>query len=65
MRQLYTTDHDKALMLDLIIDEIINQYENRPQIKGFHSRAEKVGYTLITSLESNGFITTEGIVKEK
>lgn len=66
MRQLDTTDHDKALMLDLIIDEIIDQYENRPQVeKKFHSRAEKLGYMLITSLESNGFITTEGIVKEK
>ncbi|MCR5404319.1 MAG: hypothetical protein K6E91_10965 [Butyrivibrio sp.] len=65
MRQLDTTDHDKALMLDLIIDELIDQYENKPPVeKIYHSRAEKIGYSIVTMLESNGFVTNEGIVSK-
>lgn len=65
MRQLDTTDHDKALMLDLIIDELIDQYENKPPVeKKYHSRAEKIGYSIVTMLESNGFVTNEGIVSK-
>lgn len=66
MRQLEATDRDKALMLDLIIDDLIEQYEHRPPVeKIYHSRAEKIGYEILRSLESNGFITNEGIVAKK
>ena len=65
MRQLDMTEHDKALMLDLIIDDLIDQYENRPPVeKIYHSRAEKVGYSILNSLKNNGFITNEGIVSK-
>lgn len=65
MRQLYRTDHDKALMLDRIIDELIDQYENKPPVeKKYHSRAEKIGFSVVTGLKSNGFVTNEGIVSK-
>lgn len=59
------TEHDKAHMLDLIVDEIIQEYEHKPPVeKRFHSRAEKVGYKVLCTLESNGFLTTQGIVSK-
>ncbi len=62
MRQLEMTEQDKARMLDLIIDDLINEYNEHPPVqKKFHSRAEKIGYQIIADLYSNGFITNQGI----
>lgn len=59
------TDMDKAQMLDILIDDIIHEYEDKPPVeKKYHSRAEKVGYSILTALDSKGFITTEGIVSK-
>lgn len=56
------TDAEKAQMLDILIDDIIREYNEHPPVdKKFHSRAEKIGYCLIIDLESNGFITDSGI----
>ena len=53
-------------MLDIIIDNLIHEYNDQPPVpKDFHSRAERVGYQIITELESNGFITNVGILGEK
>ncbi len=53
-------------MLDIIIDNLIHEYNDKPPVpKDFHSRAERVGYQIITELESNGFITNAGILGEK
>ena len=50
-------------MLDLIIDDLIKEYNDGPPVeKKFHSRAEKVGYKIIAALFSNGFVTNQGIV---
>ena len=66
MRQLQTTDTEKVMMLDIIIDNLIHEYNDQPPVpKDFHSRAERVGYQIITELESNGFITNVGILGEK
>lgn len=63
MRQLDMTEQDKARMLDLIIDDLIKEYNDGPPVeKKFHSRAEKVGYQIIAALFSNGFVTNQGIV---
>ena len=63
MRQLDMTEQDKARMLDLIIDDLIKEYNDGPPVeKKFHSRAEKVGYKIIAALFSNGFVTNQGIV---
>ena len=62
MRQLQNTDEEKAMMLDIIVDNILSEYVHQtPVEKKFHSRAEKIGYQILTDLESNGFITTAGI----
>lgn len=62
MRQLQNTEEEKAMMLDIIVDNILNEYGNHAPIeKKYHSRAEKLGYQILTDLESNGFITTAGI----
>ena len=64
MRQLHMDDMAKAMMMDIIIDNIINEYNNLPSVeKKYHSRAEKIGYTILNDLESNGFITSKGILK--
>lgn len=57
------TDSEKAAMLDNIIDEIIKGYDAKLPAKGFKykSVAEMVGYEILISLNSNGFITSEGI----
>ena len=66
MRQLQTTDTEKVMMLDIIINNLIHEYNDQPPVpKDFHSRAERVGYQIITELESNGFITNAGILGEK
>lgn len=67
MRELHTTDKEKVLMMQIIIDNIIREYNDlEPVEKRFRSRAEKIGYTILTELESNGFITGYGIQgKEK
>ena len=67
MRELQTTDQEKALMMQILIDEILREYNDlQPVEKNFRSRAEKVGYKIITELEVNGFITNLGIQgKEK
>lgn len=67
MRELYTTDQEKLLMMENIIAEIVSEYnELGPVEKKFRSRAEKVGYMILSELESNGFITGQGIEgKEK
>ena len=66
MRQLQTTDAEKAMMLDIIINNLIHEYNDKPPIpKDFHSRAERVGYQILIELESNGFITNAGILGEK
>lgn len=67
MRELQTTDQEKVLMMQILIDEIIREYNDlQPVEKNFRSRAEKVGYKIITELEVNGFITNLGIQgKEK
>lgn len=61
------SDHEKALMLDLIIDDIIiRNFERvqreKPKDIGYHSVAEMNGYEILTNLDSNGFITNEGIL---
>jgi hypothetical protein len=66
MRQLQTTDTEKVLMLDIIIDGIIHEYTDLPPVeKDYKSRAEKIGYTILTELETNGFITNAGIEGKK
>ena len=56
------TEQDKARMLDLIIDELIKEYNEHPPVeKKYRSRAEKIGYQIVVDLESNGFITNAGI----
>lgn len=63
MRQLHTEDDQKVLMLDLIIDNITEEYNSLPEVeKKYHSRAEKIGYRILQDLESNGFITSAGII---
>lgn len=68
MRRTMTefSEHEKALMLDLIIDQIIRGYEQTKQRKpkdlGYHSVAEMNGYEILTNLNNNGFITSEGIL---
>lgn len=60
------SEHEKALMLELIIDLIIKGYEQTktkmPKDLGYHSIAEMNGYEILTNLNNNGFITTEGIL---
>ena len=61
------SDHEKALMLDLIIDDIIIRNSERiqnekPKDIGYHSVAEMNGYEILTNLNNNGFITNEGIL---
>lgn len=54
------------MMLDIIIDGIIHEYTELPPVeKDYKSRAEKIGYTIITGLETNGFITNAGIEGKK
>ena len=41
MRQLQNTEEEKAMMLDIIVDNILNEYGNHAPIeKKYHSRAE-------------------------
>ena len=62
MRQLEMTKEDKALMLDILIDGIIHEYNDQPPVeKKYHSRAERIGYEMVTVLNTNGFITNAGI----
>ena len=62
MRQLETTEKEKALMLDIIINDIIGEYNEGPSMdRNYHSKAEKIGYKIITVLNDNGFITNQGI----
>lgn len=58
------SEHDKAMMLDIIIDEYVQEYNqgaNTEDVKKYHSKAEKVGYEVLVALESNGFLTGKGI----
>lgn len=49
-------------MLDIIINDIIGEYnEGSSMDKNYHSKAEKIGYKIITVLNDNGFITNQGI----
>lgn len=60
------TEKDKAKMLDILIDGIIHEYNDAPPVdKKFHSRAEKLGYVMVSTLDSNGFITSAGIQGEQ
>lgn len=62
---MQTTDKEKALMLDIIINDIIKEYnEGSHMEKGFHSKAEKIGYGIVVALNNNGFITTKGIQEQ-
>ena len=66
MRQLQTTDTEKVMMLDIIIDNLIHEYNDLPPVsKDYQSRAEKVGYQILTELEANGFITNANILGKK
>lgn len=56
------SDREKAAMLEHIIDEIITAYTNKKPIKDFKSRAEMVGFTILTQLNNSGFITNENIL---
>ena len=65
MRQLEMTEQDKAKMLDIFIDNLIDEYNNHPPVqKKYHSRAEKIGYQFIEDLYNNGFVTDKGIQGE-
>lgn len=56
------TEKEKAMMLDIIIDNIIEEYNHGPSMdKKFHSKVEKIGYKILTTLNDNGFITNQGI----
>ena len=60
------TTEEKALMLDLITDAYIENYNNKqPVPKNFGSRAAMAGYEVLQMLCNNGFITGEGIAGEK
>lgn len=56
------SEEEKALMFDNLIDELLNVYEAPTLEKSFHSKAEKAGYMMLTALNNNGFITSEGIL---
>lgn len=56
------SEEEKALMFDNLIDELLNVYEAPTLEKGFHSKAEKAGYMMLTALNNSGFITSEGIL---
>lgn len=56
------TLEEKAAMFEHIIDEILTAYEKKPPIPDYKSRAEYVGYSILTMLDNNGFITTEDIL---
>ena len=59
-------DSQKAMMLDNIIDEVIKQYETLPALpKGFRSRTELIGYSVVNALTNNGFVTSQGIEGEQ
>lgn len=65
MRRTMTefSDQEKALMLDILIDQIIDGYEKeKPKDFKYHSVAEMVGYRNLISLNESGFITPEGIL---
>ena len=63
------TEHsveEKALMLDLITDAYIENYNSKqPVPKSFGSRAAMVGHTVLQMLFDNGFLTGDGIHAEK
>lgn len=60
------TTEEKALMLDLITDACIENYNSKqPVPKEFGSRAALVGYRILDMLFSNGFLTGDGILGEK
>lgn len=66
MRELQTTDQEKVLMMQIIIDNIIREYNDlEPVEERFRSRVERIGYTILTELVCNGFITGYGIQGEK
>lgn len=62
MRELQTTDQEKVMMMQIILDKYIDEYGKLTQVdKKYHSRAEKIGYEILLELEANGFITGQGI----
>ena len=57
---------EKALMLDLITDVCIENYNSKvPVPKSFGSRAAQVGHEILQMLFTNGFLTGDGIHEEK
>lgn len=64
MRRTMTdfSESEKAQMMDNIIDEVIQSYEEKKVPKDYKSRAEMVGYRILVVLHDNGFITSEGIL---
>ena len=56
------SESEKAQMMDNIIDEVIQSYEEKKVPKDYKSRAEMVGYRILVVLHDNGFVTSEGIL---
>lgn len=60
------TQEEKALMLDMITDVYIENYNSKaPVPREFGSRAAQAGYEVLEMLFNNGFLTEEGIHEEK
>lgn len=58
-------EHDKALMLEIIIDGIVKHANEMPELpQGFRSRDEYNGNIIRTTLSNNGFILAGNDISE-